>query len=88
MLRGAAGCRDGQLDVEALDRVGTDVVEVEVVQRERKRFVRVVRAAARRIGLQSAACVVIDCQTGGILALVSMPCFDPNTFANGIGRIE
>jgi penicillin-binding protein 2 len=32
--------------------------------------------------------VVIDCHTGGILAQVSMPCFDPNTFANGIGRIE
>jgi len=44
--------------------------------------------AARRIGLQSAAVVVIDCLTGGILALVSMPCFDPNTFASGIGRIE
>ena len=40
------------------------------------------------IGLQSAACVVIDCHDGGILAMVSMPCFDPNTFANGIGRIE
>ncbi|MBO9498439.1 MAG: penicillin-binding protein 2 [Novosphingobium sp.] len=44
--------------------------------------------ASRRIGLQSAAVVVIDCQTGGILTLASMPCFDPNTFANGIGRIE
>src|SRR4029079_10234762 len=44
--------------------------------------------AARRIGLESAAVVLIDCQTGGILALVSMPSFDPNTFANGIGRIE
>jgi penicillin-binding protein 2 len=32
--------------------------------------------------------VVIDCETGGILTLASMPCFDPNTFANGIGRIE
>ncbi len=43
---------------------------------------------SRRIGLQSAAVVVIDCRTGGILTLASMPCFDPNTFANGIGRIE
>jgi penicillin-binding protein 2 len=31
---------------------------------------------------------VIDCHSGGILAMTSMPCFDPNTFANGIGRIE
>ncbi len=44
--------------------------------------------AARRIGLDSAAVVVIDCQTGGILALVSMPAFDPNSFAGGIGRLQ
>jgi penicillin-binding protein 2 len=44
--------------------------------------------AARRIGLQSAAVVVIDCLTGGILALCSMPAFDPNSFADGIGRLE
>jgi len=44
--------------------------------------------AARRIGLESAAVVVIDCMTGGILALTSMPAFDPNSFVDGIGRIE
>ncbi|MCC6925663.1 penicillin-binding protein 2 [Novosphingobium sp.] len=44
--------------------------------------------AARRIGLESAAVVVIDCQTGGILASVSMPAFDPNAFAGGIGRLQ
>ena len=44
--------------------------------------------AARRIGLESAAVVVIDCQTGGILALVSMPAFDPNSFVGGIGRLQ
>lgn len=44
--------------------------------------------AARRIGLESAAVVVIDCQTGGILALVSMPAFDPNNFVSGIGRLQ
>jgi penicillin-binding protein 2 len=32
--------------------------------------------------------VVIDCLTGDILALVSMPCFDPNSFSEGIGRLE
>jgi penicillin-binding protein 2 len=41
---------------------------------------------ARRIGLESGGAVVIDCQTGGILALVSMPAFDPNSFVGGIGR--
>lgn len=44
--------------------------------------------AARRIGLESAAVVVMDCQTGGILALVSMPAFDPNSFVGGIGRLQ
>jgi penicillin-binding protein 2 len=44
--------------------------------------------AARRIGLESAAVVVVDCETGGILALVSMPSFDPNAFVGGIGRLQ
>ncbi len=44
--------------------------------------------AARRIGLELAAVVVIDCNDGGILTLASMPCFDPNSFADGIGSIE
>ncbi|WP_423142399.1 penicillin-binding protein 2 [Parablastomonas sp. CN1-191] len=44
--------------------------------------------AARRIGLESAAVTVIDCDTGEILAMTSMPSFDPNSFADGIGRIE
>ena len=44
--------------------------------------------AARRIGLESASVVVLDCLTGGILALVSMPSFDPNSFADGVGRLE
>lgn len=44
--------------------------------------------AARRIGLESAAVTVIDCLTGEILALTSMPAFDPNSFVGGIGRLQ
>jgi penicillin-binding protein 2 len=44
--------------------------------------------AARRLGLESGSAVFIDCQTGGILALASMPSFDPNSFSDGIGTRE
>lgn len=42
----------------------------------------------RRLGLESGSAVVIDCHTGGILTLSSMPSFDPNSFSDGIGRTE
>ncbi|HVR91817.1 MAG TPA: penicillin-binding protein 2 [Novosphingobium sp.] len=44
--------------------------------------------AARRIGIESGAVVVMDCLTGDLLTMVSMPSFDPNSFSDGIGRIE
>jgi penicillin-binding protein 2 len=44
--------------------------------------------AARRLGPQSGAAIVIDCETGGILAMASMPSYDPNSFSDGIGRDE
>lgn len=44
--------------------------------------------AARRIGLESGAVVVIDCESGDVLAMASMPSYDPNRFSDGIGRIE
>ena len=44
--------------------------------------------AARRLGPESGAVVVMDCQSGDLLSMVSMPSFDPNSFSDGIGRIE
>jgi penicillin-binding protein 2 len=44
--------------------------------------------ASRRLGVESGAVVVIDCHTGDILAMCSMPSFDPNSFSDGIGRLE
>ncbi len=39
---------------------------------------------AQRMGAESAACVVLDCQTGDVLALASTPGYDPNLFNVGI----
>src|SRR5579864_622694 len=44
--------------------------------------------AARRIGDQSAAVVVLDVTNGDILAMPSMPSFDPNNFSDGISQAE
>ncbi|WP_417611981.1 penicillin-binding protein 2 [Parasphingorhabdus sp.] len=44
--------------------------------------------AARRLGPESGAVVVIDCHTGDLLTMTSMPSFDPNSFSDGIGVTE
>ena len=44
--------------------------------------------AARRLGRESGSVVVFDCLTGDILTMASMPCYDPNSFSDGIGVSE
>ena len=44
--------------------------------------------AARRLGTNSGSAVVLDCMTGDVLAMVSMPAYDPNSFSDGISRSE
>lgn len=44
--------------------------------------------AGRRLGPESGSVVVMDCWTGDILAMASMPSFDPNSFSDGIGHTE
>jgi penicillin-binding protein 2 len=44
--------------------------------------------AARRLGNESGSVVVIDCLTGGILTMASMPSYDPNSFSDGISNNE
>lgn len=43
---------------------------------------------ARRLGNESGSVTVIDITNGDILAMVSMPSYDPNAFSDGISRAE
>jgi len=43
---------------------------------------------ARRLADNSGSIVVLDCLTGDVLAMVSMPGYDPNSFSDGIGQSE
>jgi len=44
--------------------------------------------AARRLGEESGSCVVLDCRSGEILCMSSMPAYDPNAFSDGISHSE
>jgi len=44
--------------------------------------------AGRRLGLESGSCIVLDCLTGEILCMASMPAYDPNSFSDGISHDE
>src|SRR3546814_11528633 len=44
--------------------------------------------AARRLGDHSGSVVIMDCTNGDILAMTSMPAYDPNAFSGGIRRSE
>ncbi|QDZ07630.1 penicillin-binding protein 2 [Sphingomonas panacisoli] len=44
--------------------------------------------AARRLGTNSGSAVVIDVTSGDVLAFVSMPAYDPNSFSDGISHLE
>ncbi len=44
--------------------------------------------AARRLGEESGSCVILDCASGDILCMASMPAYDPNAFSDGISHGE
>ncbi|WP_333572447.1 penicillin-binding protein 2 [Sphingomonas sp.] len=43
---------------------------------------------ARRLGTNSGSAIVIDVSSGDILAMASMPAYDPNSFSDGISQTE
>jgi penicillin-binding protein 2 len=49
---------------------------------------RVQKAAEDAFEGRSGAAVAIDPRNGEVLAMVSVPSFDPNLFVNGIGRVD
>ena len=88
-LRGVPGAR--RVEVTASGRIVRDLETREDIQGDPVRLTidgPLQDYAARRIGLESGSCVVMDCETGDILCMSSMPSFDPNSFSQGIGRVE
>ncbi len=88
-LRGIPGAR--RVEVTASGRIVRDLETREDVQGDPVRLTidgPLQDYAARRIGLESGSCVVMDCETGDVLCMSSMPSFDPNSFSQGIGRVE
>lgn len=88
-LRGVPGAR--RVEVTAAGRIVRDLETREDVQGNPVKLTidgPLQDYAARRIGLESGSVVVMDCRTGDILCMSSMPSFDPNSFSDGIGSVE
>jgi penicillin-binding protein 2 len=85
MLRGKAGTK--RVEVNASGRVMR-----ELDRREGKAGANVQLTVDHRLqdyvqarlGEQSAAAIVLDCDSGDVLAIASSPSYDPNLFVNGI----
>ncbi|MCJ1959809.1 penicillin-binding protein 2 [Novosphingobium mangrovi (ex Hu et al. 2023)] len=88
-LRGKPGARRTEVtargriirDLETRDDIPGDTVKLTI-------DAGLQSYAARRIGTESGSVVVMDCHNGDILTMASMPSFDPNSFSDGIGRLE
>jgi penicillin-binding protein 2 len=88
-LRGVPGAR--RVEVTAAGRVVRDLESREDIQGAPVRLTidgPLQDYAARRIGLESGSVVVMDCRSGDLLCMASMPSFDPNSFSDGIGSVE
>src|SRR3546814_985890 len=83
MLKGEPGAR--RVEVTARGKVVRDLSTQPDVQGKTVHLTidaGLQEYVARRMGRESGAAVVIDCHNGDILAFVSMPSFDPNSFSD------
>lgn len=84
-LRGQSG--NSQVEVNAYGRVIRELSRDEGVPGGDLAMtidIRLQDAALRALGDQTGACVVMDCNTGEVLALASSPGYDPNQFVKGL----
>ncbi|THD76351.1 penicillin-binding protein 2 [Thalassobius vesicularis] len=84
-LRGKAGTK--RVEVNAVGRVMRELDRQEGQPGASLQLTldhRLQNYAQARLGNESAAAVVIDCETGDLLAMASAPSFDPNLFVQGI----
>ena len=88
-LRGAAGAK--RVEVTASGRLVRELATRPDVPGQPVRLTidaGLQEFTARRLGPESGSCIVFDTLTGDILAMVSMPAYDPNAFSDGISRSE
>ncbi len=90
-LRGEAGFR--KLEANAAGRIIREFDAPELAPKRGRDIHLTVdaelqRVAIDRFGEESGAAVVLDIETGDILAFVSTPAFDPNDFVNGISQAD
>ncbi len=84
-LRGRAGTK--RVEVNAVGRVMRELDRREGQQGDDVQLTvdqQLQSYTQARLGEESASAVVIDCQTGDLLAVASAPTFDPNLFVEGI----
>ncbi|MEM7688212.1 MAG: penicillin-binding protein 2 [Pseudomonadota bacterium] len=88
-LRGEPGAR--RVEVTASGRIIRDLETRDDVQGDPVKLTidgPLQDYASRRIGLESGSVVIMDCDSGDLLCMASMPSFDPNSFSDGIGSVE
>ena len=86
-LRGSAG--NSQVEVNAYGRAIRELARDDGQPGDDLRLsldIGLQRYAAARLAKESAAAVVLDIHSGEVLALVSMPSFDPNAFNTGLSH--